>query len=274
MSADPILDANEDGGASELFHENSKQRRSDLVFIERIIAASASPYVHQLLTRGHKRYPSAPTVSLPMDFPRAERDFDEAMLTRRSIRTFTRGSLSLGEVAKLLHFAAGITGWITVDGAREQPLRASPSAGALYPVELYLLAVEVQGLERGTYHYDSFRGRLEVLSTSSPLAALRRITFLDELAGAGAVVAMTGISAKSRLKYGERGYRFTLFEAGHIAQNLLLTAHSLGLAAFAVGGFVDDELDALLNVDGVEEVSLYLVAVGRGDGPVAPEGAG
>jgi SagB-type dehydrogenase family enzyme len=92
---------------------------------------------------------------------------------------------------------------------------------------------------------------------------LSSITFTVELERAAMVFVLTGIALKSRLKYGERGYRFMLLEAGHIAQNLLLTANALGLGALPIGGFVDDELDRLLDVDGVEETSLYLVAVGR-----------
>jgi len=81
------------------------------------------------------------------------------------------------------------------------------------------------------------------------------------LVGAALAVALTGISMKTKLKYGERGYRFLLFEAGHIMQNLLLVASALGVSALPIGGFVDAELDSALGIDGLDEVSLYLAAV-------------
>ena len=81
------------------------------------------------------------------------------------------------------------------------------------------------------------------------------------MVGAALAVALTGISMKTKLKYGERGYRFLLFEAGHIMQNLLLVASALGVSALPIGGFVDAELDSALGIDGLDEVSLYLAAV-------------
>lgn len=262
-TANGLIDDDESAPASELFHENSKQRRSDLAFVERIVTASASPYLHQMLTSSRKRYPSATQISLPAEFPPSKLSFDKAVTTRRSNRMFSRKPLELGQVAKLLHHAAGITGWITVDGAPVQPLRAAPSAGALFPIEIYLLALRIKGLKNGNYHFDSLKQHLEVVSVFAPAPELERLTFLHEVGTASAVFVLTGIPAKSRLKYGERGYRFMLLEAGHIGQNVLLTAQAQGLAAFTVGGFIDDELDALLRIEGSEEFSLYLIAVGN-----------
>ena len=87
------------------------------------------------------------------------------------------------------------------------------------------------------------------------------------MVGAALAVALTGISMKTKLKYGERGYRFLLFEAGHIMQNLLLVASALGVSALPIGGFVDAELDSALGIDGLDEVSLYLAAVGPPERP-------
>jgi nitroreductase len=103
----------------------------------------------------------------------------------------------------------------------------------------------------------------ELVRAGDAAHEVARLCYTAALSEAAAVIVLTGISAKSRLKYGERGYRFTLLEAGHIAQNALLTASALMLDACPFGGFIDD-LDRLLGIDGLDEVSLYLVAVGRG----------
>jgi SagB-type dehydrogenase family enzyme len=247
---------------SELFHENTKQWRSDLQFVDRIIASSVSPVLQQLMANAQKRYPAATTRSLATEWPPAERTFDDTVLLRRSSRSVVRMSLPFEALAKILHFAGGVTGAIGADGHPQQLLRASPSAGALYPVELYVFANDVDRLTAGAYHFNPAESCLELVSRRRVRRALAELTFTPELMNSSAVFALTGISAKSRIKYGERAYRFMLLEAGHIAQNILLTASSLGLGAFSIGGFVDAELDDLLGLDGVDEVSLYLIAVG------------
>lgn len=161
-----------------------------------------------------------------------------------------------------MHFANGITGSTDSDSSFKHFFRASPSGGALYPNEIYLLAFKVRGLSAGIYHYDPIENHLHVLSRKSGAKELSAITYTEEINGAAAVIAITGISLKNRVKYGERGYRFMLMEAGHIAQNILLTANSLRLPCFPIGGFIDDEMNDLLGIDGLDEVSLYLVAVG------------
>jgi SagB-type dehydrogenase family enzyme len=102
-----------------------------------------------------------------------------------------------------------------------------------------------------------------VLREAELIGTFAAAAFTPQLANAAAIFVLTGVSLKSRLKYGERGYRFMLLKAGHIAQNLLLTAAALELGALPVGGFIDDEMDRLLGIDGLNEVSLYLVAIGR-----------
>ena len=261
----PFPDASEDAAVSELYHENSKHRRSDLRAVERIIAAMSSPFLQGIMASAHKRYPSAQRIVLAkhVDAP-ALMTFDEALLSRRSFRDFTGEAILLAHVTKLLQMACGITGWGDLPSGDRQFFRAAPSGGGLYPTEMYVFIRCAQELPAGIYHYNPVEHCLEVLREGDVVATdLASITFTAELERAAVVFGLTGIALKARLKYGERGYRFMLLEAGHIAQNLLLTANSLGLGALPIGGFVDDELDRVLEVDGVEETSLYLVAVGR-----------
>jgi SagB-type dehydrogenase family enzyme len=195
--------------------------------------------------------------------PPAVLRFDEAVLLRRSVRDFTSQPLQLGHVAKLLSFGNGVTGEVATPDGRPQHFRAAPSGGALYPVELYVASLVVEGLEPGVHHYDPVAHALELVRPGRFADPLASLTYTPELASSAAVIVLTGVTVKSRVKYGERAYRFLLIEAGHIAQNVLLTATALDLGACPIGGFVDDELDDLLGLDGLDEVSLYLIAVGH-----------
>jgi len=252
----------DDSTASELFHENSKQQRSDYRMVERIIAMITNPLL-QKMAESRKRYPAARKVSLPKDLPKAKISFDEVVLSRRSTRNYTGESIPFAEICKILYFANGVTGSVEAHDGLHQLFRTAPSGGALYPVEIYLFAFQIKKLEPGVYHYDPVENVLEYVAEGDYRPALITTTFTEELASAGAVIALTGISIKNRVKYAERGYRFMLMEAGHIAQNILLCATSLQLGAFPIGGFIDDEMDTLLGIDGLDEVSLYLIALGR-----------
>jgi SagB-type dehydrogenase family enzyme len=247
---------------SELFHENSKQYRADARVGERIMAMSANPLL-QRIAASHKSYRSALRVRLPELLPSAKLGFDDTILARRSARDFSIKSLTLLETAKLAYFANGISGSATTHDGRTQLFRTTPSGGALYPTELYVVALNVEELTSGVYHHNPTEGCLEQVCPGNNSSALRELTFTEEIEHAAAVFAITGIPLKARIKYGERGYRFMLMEAGHMAQNILLTAAAIGLSAIPVGGFIDDELDQLLRIDGIDELSLYLVAVGR-----------
>jgi SagB-type dehydrogenase family enzyme len=252
----------DESGVSELFHENSKQHRSDHRIAERIITMATNPLL-QRMAATHKRYPSAHKIELPRDLPESTRTFTEAVLTRRSSRDFRRAPVSLPLITTLLYLGNGITGSAQAHDGRTQHFRAAPSGGALYPVELYVIAMAIEDLPQGIYHYEPVSNMLEAVRTGDRTERLQAITYTDEIDSAAAAIVLTGISLKNRIKYSERGYRFMLMEAGHIAQNILLTASAYQLAAVPIGGFVDDELDELLGIDGLDEVSLYLVAIGQ-----------
>lgn len=262
-ATDGMYGSLDDVPVSELLHENSKMQPSDRRVAERIMAMAANPIMMRL-SAATKSYPGSAKVALPAVLPAALIGFDEVVQRRRSSREFTGQPVTLGEVAKLLFFAGGITGSATTHDGRQQLFRATPSGGALYPTELYLIALQVDSLSPGVYHYVGSEGLLERVYEEACADALHAITFTEEIRRAAAVIVTTGILMKSRIKYGERAYRFLMMEAGHIAQNLLLTATALGLCSVPIGGFLDDDLDDLLCIDGIDEASLYLVAVGRG----------
>jgi SagB-type dehydrogenase family enzyme len=209
-------------------------------------------------TRSVKRHAHLPAVPLPpAELGRAT--LGEALAARRSRRAFGGGSLGCRQLASLLHAAYGVSA--SLDGT-PQLLRTAPSGGALYPLELYVAAQRVEGLDQALYHYDPLRQALERLAPLPAIDCACLTPYAEPVEASAAVVAITAMFWRSRFKYGARAYRFTLLEAGHVAQNLLLAAASLGLAALPLGGFYDREVDALLGIDGLYEGSLYLLPVG------------
>lgn len=211
-------------------------------------------------SRSAKRYPQRPFVPLPAA-SLGHATLASAIAARRSRRSFGPRPLELSGLATLLHAAYGVTA--AIDGT-PQALRTVPSGGALYPLELYVVAHRVDGVDQALFHYDAVRHGLELLRPLESPAGPELSPYAEPLAESAAVVAMTAMFWRSRFKYGARAYRFALMEAGHVGQNLLLAAAALGLDAVPLGGFYDRNIDAFLGVDGIYEASLYLVPVGYG----------
>jgi SagB-type dehydrogenase family enzyme len=205
----------------------------------------------------YKRYPATRTVSLPHP-PRLGESLEDAVRKRRSRSTFGPEPIELWELSKLLELGAGVT------HQDEIPKRAAPSGGALYPVETYVIALGVAGLQSAAYHYSPLEHALE---EAAPVAGMEAVkTFLPpglSAAGPKAVIALSVIFGRTQMKYLERGYRFALIEVGHIAQNLLLGATAMGLATVPVGGFWDEPFNKVLRLDGTGEAVVYSVLVGR-----------
>jgi SagB-type dehydrogenase family enzyme len=243
---------------AELYHEASKAYPS---FLAREVPGLArlerDTALQEVVTRAVKRHAHLPSVPLPPPSALGAA-LGRVLRERRSVRELGHAPLALGHLATILHAAYGVTR----DGP--QPLRSVPSGGALYPLELYVIARSVERLTPGLFHYDPLRHILERLGRSTSDAALEAALVYPELAGGPALVVATGMFWRTRFKYGLRGYRFVLLEAGHVMQNLLLAATALGLAAIPVGGYYDRRLESLLGIDGVNEAALYCAAIGEG----------
>lgn len=245
---------------AELYHEASRisgiAGLDELAGIGRLLA---SPELRASSARAVRRHLHASLVQLG---PSADlrMPLGAALCRRRSVRSFAPKALSRPELAALLRGGYGVTG--SLEGGGEiQPLRAAPSGGALYPLELSVAARCVDGLEPGLYHFDPLDDVLEVMARGQQAVA-PTTPFAEATRTAAAVIVVSAVFWRSRFKYGLRGYRFVLLEAGHVAQNILLAATALGLGAVPLGGFYDRRIDELIGVDGVDESTLYLVCVG------------
>ena len=218
----------------------------------------AVPFVRE----GPKEYTDAPYTPLPPP-ETPEASFADVLASRHSCRQYRDVALPLSHLSTCLYWAYGATG-VYAYGSEEVISRGVPSGGSLYPLELYLLARNVEGAEPGIYHYAPLAHGLEQVRTTPLPAAYVGDVFLHQpyVGHASAVLVIAAMVDRSMRKYEDRGYRYILFEAGHVAQNLNLMAAALGLGALNLGGFYDDEVVRLAGLDPNAEVPLYGVALG------------
>lgn len=183
---------------------------------------------------------------------------EDAIARRRSARSFLPQSISLSQLSLLLQSTAGVTG-----RAGDRALRAMPSAGALYPVEVYAAVHDVDGAPPGLYHYRPEPHALEPVREGQLRDALADISLGQRLFAEAALnVVLTAVAERTQRKYRHLTSRFVAIEVGHTAQNLLLQATSLGLGATPIGVFKENELARLLQLDTAHEEPLYLIGVG------------
>jgi SagB-type dehydrogenase family enzyme len=201
-----------------------------------------------------KVYTGAAPVGLPSPDFAGGIATEDAIRERRSSREYAGRALSAGELSRLLFLTAGET----------RPGRRSyPSSGALYPIEVYPVVHNVDGVPPGVYHYGVREHALATVRTGDFRQAVVRQGLLQEfLAAANVVLFLTVIFQRMRFKYQDRTYRYGLIEAGHVGQNAYLAATSMGLGACGVGAFLDDEMNRMLGVDGREEAAVYMLSVG------------
>ncbi len=249
---------------SELYHENTKLH--PLTFQQMMPSSDFSRADLQAMSRAYKLYPNLPRVKLPAieGIDQNGRTFDEVLSSRRSVRDFADLELDLDDLSKILHQSYGITGELPGKGGFRQDLRSAPSAGALYPAEIYIAVRKVAGVEPGIYHYNVPHHEIELLIPGDPTEKIFEVCCGQEyVRQTSIVVLISGVLARTKLKYGERGYRYALLDIGHLGQNLYLSCASLELAVMTTCGFFDDEANKLLRIDGVDEAVMYVAFIGK-----------
>jgi SagB-type dehydrogenase family enzyme len=207
----------------------------------------------------YKEYAWAEQIPLPSPDDFRGLYTEDAIQRRRSVRDYSGQPMTREELSRLLYYTGGINAerW----GHR---LRSAPSAGALYPIEVYLVVHRVESLKPGLYHYAVRNHTLELLRARDLRGEIVRHGLMQEFLGqANLVLVFTAIFQRLRWKYQERTYRYALLEAGHLGQNVYLAAASMGMGACAVGAFLDDDLNAMLEVDGQHEAAIYMLSVGN-----------
>jgi SagB-type dehydrogenase family enzyme len=207
----------------------------------------------------YKYYPSSKSIQLPNNLREAKISFSAVLQKRRSTRTFSGELLRMVDLAFLLWASTGIQ---RIEHG--YAFRTAPSAGALYPIETYIVANNVEDLDKGIYHYNIENHMLEEIKLGDFGETLAHAALDQEMCADSAVVFIwTAVFKRSIWKYSQRAYRYVYLDAGHIAQNLALAATSINCGSCHIGAFFDDEINSIVAIDGKEESTICLSVVGH-----------
>ncbi len=210
--------------------------------------------------KSFKTYPNAiKTIKL------LDPEFDDqirfwnVVLNRKSTRKFKQEPITQSHLCQLLFGMTGLT--------RTSPqfaFRTVPSAGGLFPTEIYPIVNNVEELDKGIYHYNIAKHMLELLREGDFRVEIAKGCLDQQIAYNSAVnFVWTAIIERSKWKYLQRCYRYIYLDAGHIGQNFYLIAEALGLGACTIGAIYDDELNELLEIDGINETAIYVGVIGN-----------
>lgn len=195
------------------------------------------------------------TISLPEPRYDSTVSLEQSLLARRSVREYSGEPLTLEEVSQLLWAAQGITD--------ARGYRTAPSAGGLYPLEMYIVVSNVEDLPPGIYHYLPAGHELELIAEGDFREELTEAALSQSWVREGAMsIVITAIYERTTGKYGERGIRYVHIEVGHATQNICLQAAAMGLGLVTIGAFHDEDVAELLGRP-ADENPLYVIPVGR-----------
>jgi SagB-type dehydrogenase family enzyme len=208
-----------------------------------------------------KRVRGAPQIQLPQ--PASDDPFIRVLRARRTWRHFSRARVSLADAGALLQLTGGVQRWASTANGRA-PLKTSPSGGATHPGELYAVALNVEGVPRGLYHYRADVNALELVRAGATPADIERYLPTQWwYRRAALVIFFSAVVNRSVWRYSyARAYRALLIEAGHQCQTFCLTATALGLAPFCCMALADSLIEQDFGLDGIKETVLYAAGVG------------
>lgn len=262
---DPRLAAADGWGrwnpAAGFFHQITKNvpGPSDRVARERELVEK---YENEGAPPKVKRYPK--TQAIPLPAPEESGEFHDVLTARRTWRWFADEQLPLDKLAALLRLTSGVQRVVETAGLGTAFLKTSPSSGARQPLEAYVLAVRVDGLDPGLYHYVADEHCLERIKRgATPKTIAQYLPGQPWYEAAGALLMLTAVFARTQWRYPfARAYRSVLLEAGHVCQTWCLVATWLGLAPFCTGRFADAVVERAMRIDGVTESFIYGGGVG------------
>lgn len=200
----------------------------------------------------YKTYPRLNRIYLSWP-PKFKFDLIDAILQRRSRRDFSARALKSEQFSQLLAFSCG---------KFHQEFRTYPSAGARYPLEIYVVVNRIEDIPTGLYHYNVKEHSLELIRKGNFLKEMGKLTAQAVTQTESIVIIISEVFDRTRVKYGDRGYRYALIEAGHLAENLYLVAEGLGLGCCTIGGFIDERINELLDLVDTSEKVVYLAVIG------------
>lgn len=231
----------------DIFHENSKNFTLDEPNT-RQTEQSSTKY------KPHKSYESQNSLSIQVE----SSDISEIIFNRRSPDSFEDYTISKQQALNVLGAAIRIT---KRNSSEQEYRRSYPSAGAKYPLEAYSYMKKVDGIEKGIYHIDVLNEELVPIPSKNEGEIMNCISG-DLVKNTSMIVFLSAIFEKTVPKYASRGYRYALIEAGHIMQNICITSEDNDLCCRPYGGFIEDEVDNILNLPD-DETTIYLGLIGK-----------
>ncbi len=203
----------------------------------------------------------AEIIKLPIEEFSSQKSLQETIDSRKSIRKFAEGSITLLELSQLLWNTQGVKRRVK---DRSVTKRTVPSAGARHAFETYLYINRVDELKPGLYRYIASTHALYPIDVNFSIVNLQTACLGQKFVSSSAVLFIwTAIAERMVWRYGERGYRYLFLDAGHVCQNLYLTAEEIDLGVCAIGAYSDKQIHDLLSIDGEQEFAIYLTAVGK-----------
>ena len=198
-------------------------------------------------------------IRLPKPSFKGSVSVEEALHQRRSVREYAEDSLTIENISQMLWAAYGVTD--SIKARKTFYLKTAPSAGALYPLEVYIAVGKVKGLKAGIYHYSPIRHSISSIALGDFRSSLDNGQ--DMVTQAPATLVFTAFYERTTSKYGDRGKeRYVCMDLGHAGQNVYLQAVALGMGTCAIAAFTDDNVSKLLNLK-KEESPLYIMPFGK-----------
>jgi SagB-type dehydrogenase family enzyme len=270
----PYLDSNRIGETFMLNSKSSRYRIADLFGVNLYM----SPVALVCEAKNEERYfPTDKIIKLPKPLP-IKMALEKAIMGRRSNREFAGVSIPLEKIASILYYGDGVSGKLPLESVSSEflkpfdvKLRTAASAGGLYPLDIYLISMNIKGLSRGgVYLYSPVQNVLVLLreeqvdkefidKISSAFMSARDVINIDN---ANFVIVIAGKIWKLIRKYGNRGIKYMFIESGEIAQNIHLSAQSLGVGTVDVAGYYDSEIENIVGIDGINEYVMHTIIGG------------
>lgn len=255
---------------AETFLLNSFLKRNDVESELSIASFLTDESVKMVSLSGQEDLSAYETIPLEKSIP-LQLGLGECLIRRRSTRDFTGDSIDYKELSTLLRAATGISAVAYTELKNNEKvefnLRTIPSGGGLYPIDLYVFALNIPGLAYGVYRFQVKEEVLIKMVPDKDLGLLHKAfsgqVNMIEAAHPSVIIFYSASPWRSMRKYGDRGLRFVLQEVGAIAQNLHLSIAALGLGSVDCASFYENEINDFLNLDGVNQTILHTTLIGQ-----------
>lgn len=238
---------------SQKYHQGTKREK-----FGKTAGKNVDSWPKEWVEVNYKGYPRFEKIPLTKSRKLKTDSFVRILIERHSFRDFTSKSMTFDDLSTLLYYSVGLKD----ESGRKG--RFYPSAGARYPTEVYPLVFNVNGIRKGIYHYHLRTHSLEYLWSLPNLKNKVMALCFDQtwIKKASVLLILSAVFWRNEVKYSDRGYRHVMMETGIITQNIYLISQALGLGCCAVAGFVDDAINKLLDIDGLEESTTSVLVIG------------